>query len=162
VTADVRQQLTEALDEVEKVARAATPGPWMSATHNGRSKGIALVGAVADRGTGKAIAVLSGVEWRHEDATHIARWDPATVLRLVERDRKLVADYDRLKSQGRLSPAGYARLDCLMDEIYRAAECWLGTPNVDDALPYDPDDDAEGLDPRDQVERPAGTSEVDR
>lgn len=68
------------------VARAATPGPWMSASHTGRKDGIALVGRVEDRGTGRAVAVLSDadVHQRHRDAEHIALHDPADAIRRYE------------------------------------------------------------------------------
>lgn len=97
---DVRQQLTEALDEVERLARRAAEvcgcclpaGVW--AFDEKDEDGRILI--VDDPHPGVPRKPLSrrwngsyeGLYW----AAHIARWDPATVLRLIERDRALLAD----------------------------------------------------------------------
>lgn len=45
-------------------AAAATDGPWVAITDNGRRSGIAIVGRLADRGTGHAIAVFAATNGR--------------------------------------------------------------------------------------------------
>lgn len=62
------------LDAIKARADAASKGPWISATDTGRKNGVSLIGATADRGTGKAIAVLAApdVRQRAVDADFVA------------------------------------------------------------------------------------------
>jgi hypothetical protein len=62
------------LDAIRARCNSATPGPWTAVSVNGRKSGIALVGALALRGTGKPIAVLAGIDvpQRHRDAEFVA------------------------------------------------------------------------------------------
>lgn len=126
---DVRQQLTEALDEAEKIAKAAIQGPWRT-------------GAIADHliddiiyGTspygGDRIVQVANLEmaWeKRENAAHICRWDPATVLRLVEGTRRVAAalaeQAERAEQLGLVGDPS-ARL------LGELAGPWLGTPEVD-------------------------------
>ncbi|NUS78490.1 MAG: hypothetical protein HOV70_20140 [Streptomyces sp.] len=94
------------LDEDERIARAATPGPWW---HNPEKQWLGpeafekydlrqgeefvgyggphpFTGAVASTGPASNAQGM-------QDATFIAEWDPARVLREIEADRKLIADY---------------------------------------------------------------------
>lgn len=78
------------LDAIRQRAGAATPGPWIAVTDNGRRTGIGIVGQVAKRGTGEAIAVFAGVGGsRHADAafTANARDDVPALLDEVEQLR---------------------------------------------------------------------------
>jgi len=127
VTADVRQQLTEALDEVERVAHAATPGPWRvdDPTY-----------AEAIYGADGSTSVVAGGRWGGEapvfnstaDALHIVRWDPATVLRLAAGYREMLDEHrdDRPGWRCACSPSMPCR------ELRRAAAFWLGTPEAGD------------------------------
>ena len=78
------------LDEDERRARAATPGPWERATggtetdFNGSGVYVFMDRIVADLRAAKMPNHVA-------DAEHIARHDPARVLRDVEAKRKLLA-----------------------------------------------------------------------
>lgn len=77
------------LDEDEQVARRATAGRWAWIDPGGRHK-IALVAVIA---TDWQMVVPSGsgdVYPSRWDADHIARHDPARVLREVEAKRRIV------------------------------------------------------------------------
>src|SRR5438552_3806378 len=89
----LHDQLEAAIKERLAVAQAATAGPWISASNTGRKDGIALVGALASRGTGRAVAVLADadVRQRHLDAKHIAANGPDRIVRDCERDLKVLA-----------------------------------------------------------------------
>lgn len=65
---DLHGRCIARLDEIQARVDAATPGPWVGASSTRQSKGYGVVGAMSNRGTGKAIAVFSGVENRQEDA----------------------------------------------------------------------------------------------
>lgn len=82
------------LGAIKQRADAASEGPWIAVTDNGRKNGIGIVGRAVKRGTGEAVAVFAGADsaQRNADArfTAQAREDvPAlvgeltTVLRLV-------------------------------------------------------------------------------
>jgi hypothetical protein len=79
-------------------------------------------------------------EIRPVDALHIARWDPSTVLRLIERDRQLLVACCEVLDSGEERRGS---LDCPEDHsdaaakglarlwLESAAALWLGTPEVD-------------------------------
>src|SRR5690349_19621610 len=97
---DIRTRLSEALDEAEKLAVAAK-GPWRLYRTSGQD--LRLLDAETpdsdDEGAEVAqwtYAIRPWVpsDWDECDTTkqdHMVRWDPSTVLRLVERDRQLLA-----------------------------------------------------------------------
>lgn len=76
------EELRAAARHLREVAAECTPGPWMSAGSmsagsNRMKNSIALIGATANRGTGKAIAVLAGdPKTRGRDAQLLALFDP--------------------------------------------------------------------------------------
>jgi hypothetical protein len=141
---DLVERLRAALDRTKQKARAATEGPW-------KVDNEAYAEAIyAADGT----AVVAGGRWggeasvfeSTEDALHIASWDPNNVLRLIERDRALVMEYEALKSlieeenRGRedgivswLANTGdtrdgwlrAGRLLALQHGVERAADFWL-------------------------------------
>lgn len=138
MTADVRQQLTEALDEAERIARAAVhrkkpaDGIWRQVDAE-REHGliVSMAGEVVTYHEGAPTA---------EQAVHIARWDPATVLRLVAHFRDMLVRHevctgcapDRLLG-GAIEhvPSCHRcgdRHPCT--EIEAAAAFWVGTPEV--------------------------------
>jgi hypothetical protein len=97
---DLVQWLRDQLDEDEQVAREATPGPWRNAptprhrvTASGRSE-EAVFASPPDVGATVVATTGEAVERRHlVDAEHIARHDPARVLREIDAKRKLLAAY---------------------------------------------------------------------
>ncbi len=165
MTADVRQQLTEALDEVERLARRAAEvcdchlpaGEWAFDEEDDEGR-ILIVDDPHPTMPRKPLSrrwngSYEGLQW----AAHIARWDPNAALRLVERDRQLLADVAVVEEQQRentqqlteawvprngdrtrlalLRPHASriaGRLDALRSEIERAAAFWLGTPDGSD------------------------------
>jgi hypothetical protein len=127
--ADVRQQLTEALDEAGRIAKAAIEG-------NGWN-GEPLAGCWYSEGSGHGWIVTDESsqpivfdegEPTEARAAHIARWDPATVLRLVEGTRRVAAalaeQAERAEQLGLVGDPS-ARL------LGELAGPWLGTPEVD-------------------------------
>ncbi|MFD5221384.1 DUF6221 family protein [Streptomyces tendae] len=90
------QWLRAQLDDDERTARAATEGPW-SVDADSYAEAI----YAADRCT----TVVAGGRWggeasvfeSTEDALHIARHDPARVLREIDAARVLLAQYEGLK-----------------------------------------------------------------
>ena len=97
--------LNARLDEVEAAAKAADPGPWEVGERGGQdsmvwirekdSPGIDNVGITYRKPV--FTAQVSNIRFR-ENARHIARHDPARVLRDVEADRKLIAAYEAARS----------------------------------------------------------------
>lgn len=83
------QFLRARLDEDERIAKAATPGPWLVNDESFIETIYARDGHTA---------VVAGGRWggeapvfeSDEDATHIARHDPARVLAEVEAKRRLL------------------------------------------------------------------------
>lgn len=88
------EQMRAAAQRLRTLAEAATPGPWMHATNTGRKDGISLVGAMANRGTGKAVAVFAepDVRQRAADAAYVAAMHPGVTLALAEVLEKAAAD----------------------------------------------------------------------
>jgi hypothetical protein len=86
------EQITARLNEIEAVARAATPGSWQAAESwagpnavlNEDGYPLAVCGAEAP-----------GYDKPVRDATHIALHDPAAVLALVAGLREVVALHHR-------------------------------------------------------------------
>lgn len=87
------------------LAKAATPGPWISASNTRRKDGVALVGAMANRGTGRAVAVLADIDvrQRHCDAAFIADHDPVDAIRRHEAALKVLGMYEAARAEKRQS-----------------------------------------------------------
>src|SRR5690606_7736734 len=87
------------LDEDERIARAATPGPWRQHdTHLGQYGHTATVlsGERNDTDLRAWLPTMSYESWDEtrnvwNDATHIAEWDPARVLREIDAKRQVIA-----------------------------------------------------------------------
>lgn len=90
---DLVQWLTAQLDADERIARAATAGPWLVDCETYAEAIIA----------GDGTSVIAGGRWggeasafeSTEDAIHIAAHDPARVLREIEAKRVMVATCER-------------------------------------------------------------------
>lgn len=130
---DLVRWLGEQLDEDERMARAATSGPWRAHdTHLGQYGYAATVlsGEGNDTDLRAWLPSMSQEPWDEArnvwaDAEHVAEWDPARVLREISVDRELLAEYERLlrasaahrKEADRMAEAGDD------DPIRRAALC---------------------------------------
>lgn len=127
MTGDIRKQLIEALDEAERQAHEArgriVGGNWDVSRHHRR------LAQVVERGA------LIAENLPNEIAEHIARWNPSTVLRLVERDRRLIE-----RHQPEIGLSGEPGQWCAgchytwtdeCPELLGTAAFWLGTPEVD-------------------------------
>jgi hypothetical protein len=92
----ITEFLTARYDEEEAEARAATPGPW-------RAADAGEYGAEVYTADGKTAVACSreggGVDL--EDATHIARHDPARVLREVAAGRTILGALEAAGDLGR-------------------------------------------------------------
>lgn len=73
---DLARWLSAQLDEDERIARAATPGPWKLA----RQRGVEWVSSAEYW----AVADCSDADTARENAEHVAAWDPARVLREID------------------------------------------------------------------------------
>lgn len=85
---EIVEFLTACLDEDERIARAATLGPWTTADHDDQTgmlevrtvhEADIMIGYVADVATA--------------DALHIAEWDPARVLREIDAKRRILSEH---------------------------------------------------------------------
>ncbi|MFD8234024.1 DUF6221 family protein [Streptomyces sp. NPDC059696] len=126
--------LGEQLDEDERIARAATPGPWRQHdTHLGQYGHTATVlsGERNDTELRAWLPSMSQESWDEtrnvwNDAVHIATHDPARVLREIDAKRQVLTGYtktverveelealrERLKARGQ---------DVFMTEMDRAS-----------------------------------------
>lgn len=127
---DLIDSLRAALDAAEAGARKALvwppdPGKW---TAGYRDDGWAVTVSTAER------TLIVADRLGTECAEHIAAWCPATVLRLVARDRQLIADYEEAEayySANLTAPAG--ELHGLGTALKAAAAFWL--PKEDGSAP---------------------------
>jgi hypothetical protein len=109
---DLVQWLGEQLDEDERIARAAAPGPWQvdSTIHT------------ESINAGNGTTVIAGGRWgdeasvfeSDEDAAHVVRHDPARVLREIEAKRAIVARYERAMENRRAHPKDLASAGALL------------------------------------------------
>jgi len=92
VVEDLARWLGVQLDEDERIARAATDGPWVR-WRGGRLHGLGdLIHPVLTPGQKPgAKAVIVTASWL--DADHIAEWDPARVLREIDAKRRILAEH---------------------------------------------------------------------
>lgn len=94
MTTTLLDRLTAAIDEDERIAREATPGPW-------RTYDVGDVGVVqsddAPNGGQHEISMMMRCEEhddrRVEDSTHIARQNPKATLIRCAAHKRLIADY---------------------------------------------------------------------
>lgn len=94
---DLARWLGQQLDEDERIARAATRGPWVwtPETDAWDQCGPTLIRKGTDQPDSDLAEVLAG--WGHDawglhvseaDQAHIAEWDPARVLREIDAKRR--------------------------------------------------------------------------
>ncbi|MFC9286539.1 DUF6221 family protein [Streptomyces sp. NPDC057052] len=113
---DLTQWLRAQLDEDERIARAATRGPWVQS-------GIGDYGWTVDFGHPGSGVETADTDQGLADADFIAAHNPARVLREVETDRELLAEYERVMTAHEAHQREAARLDEQGDDdpIRRAA-----------------------------------------
>lgn len=112
------------LNELRKIAEAATPGPWTVMDVNDTGEGVNFIDVHQD---GKSWEVVSRrLPDRHDDrdqmsadATHIATFDPPTVLALITRLEQ--AERDRVKLRNRLDAMRRQR-DGYRNQLRRAEQ----------------------------------------
>ena len=118
---DLVEFLTARLDEDERAARAARPGPW---SVDGSS-------VIATHPTDEVVDYT-------ESADHIARHDPARVLREVGAKRSLIQRYKQPEESPDL-PRSFNKLTAgveraVLDEVFRSlALPYADHPDYDEA-----------------------------
>lgn len=95
---DLVQWLTAQLDEDERIARAATPGPWEQTPARPGTLASAEYWHVVD---------CSETPAARENAEHIAAWDPARVLREIEAKRRIIDQHERYAAERRRMMGGW-------------------------------------------------------
>lgn len=121
------QWLRAQLDEDERIARAATLGPWVQS-------GIGDYGWTVDFGRPGAGVETDGSEQGLADADFIAAHNPARVLREIAAKRRILDLYataveDRLALRARMrevihsDPVEFGRLQLQENELVKTAEC---------------------------------------
>lgn len=110
---DLVRWLVAQLDEDERIARAATDGPWTpwrgQALH-GLGDLIHPVLMPGQKPGSKAVIVTAS--WL--DAEHIAEWDPARVLREIDAKRRIIERYERAMDNKRAHPDDLASAGALL------------------------------------------------
>ncbi|MFF8910178.1 DUF6221 family protein [Streptomyces olivaceoviridis] len=114
---DLVQWLRAQLDEDERIARAATPGPWEQDEPERCDFLRSGDGYVVDCGGSRA---------PRENAQHVARHDPARVLREIDAKRQLLDEHKPDRPKGRPNMERHC-LTCTTaqawDETAREANC---------------------------------------
>jgi len=138
--------LAARLDEDEATAKHATPGPWAweATGEKDNSWAVGLVqdedentlSGQIDAGDGIIIdGVCEGIDGNLADADHVARHDPARVLREVEAGRAIVHRCTALMNEpdeypnGLVSPRAVLARQVLMS----LAAVWSDHPDYDEA-----------------------------
>lgn len=97
------------LSELERLARAATPGPWhitQCIPENGKFYDSHPLVATSPDDDGRRIAACDGVLRTHENAAYIAAASPDVVLALISRIRELEAEIES-RNQGEIEANEY-------------------------------------------------------
>lgn len=132
------------LDRLREVAKKATPGPW---TLIGGGEYLTPIGLM--------VAPDDGGVWP-EDATHIAAFDPPTVLALLDRVAELEAKVARVNAEyarhvcdrdaladkvARLEAlrqaAGRSEAEIKAEALREAADAWPGGPTGFAPIPHE-------------------------
>lgn len=106
------------LDELEKIARAATPGPWKRKQLTRWSK--VTVAAEFTSGV-HDISLFNSSSTSHENADHIAAFSPSTALALIAEIKKLRGALEKIGKQDRFEmTCDPADFDFNAEDAYRA------------------------------------------
>lgn len=121
---DISTRLLAALDEAEKRAREAFEGAtgWGGQPMSGRwyQNTDGHGGGNVEDETGGVVVHDEGMP-TVEQAEHIASWDPNTVLRLIARDRALLAEHARVEP-------GYCQRCTPDEELPEPHRWWMQHP----------------------------------
>lgn len=90
------------LDEDEQSARAATAGPWYVDDIDQELRTADVYSA-----DGRVTSAYTEPCCSVEDATHMARHDPARVLVEVEAKRRIIDEYERYAAERRRAMGGW-------------------------------------------------------
>lgn len=95
MTTDPLAYLHATLDAAEAEAEAATKGPWEARPPTDDGDGWEIRAVVTPGREWRWVigAESGGGVYDEPDARHIARHDPAAVLRRIQADRKLIAEH---------------------------------------------------------------------
>jgi hypothetical protein len=99
------------LDALEATARAATPAPW---AYNPTILGLPSTTVMAES---KQLGYVAIGQFREQDATHVAAFDPPTVLALIARLREAEAAIEAIDAIEPMWPRGM--YGCPQDMIGR-------------------------------------------
>lgn len=81
------------LDDDEEAARAATAGPWTTDDPTYPTRIVTESGIEVADSTGRDVTSLS-----YDDMGHVARHDPARVLREIDAKRRIIREYHSLRA----------------------------------------------------------------
>lgn len=117
---ELTQWFHQTLNDNERLARealhpdAVNPGVWTTEHHNSATHTEPNRCHIAEDRSGHYWSVA------HEvfipNAEHMARWDPARVLRQVAADRRILAEYERLLLRDMCEMAVRARAEAYDDQ----------------------------------------------
>lgn len=119
---DLVQWLSAQVGEDERIARAATPGPWAQARKRVEWVSSAEHWAVAD---------CSGAESARENAEHVAAWDPARALVESAIKRRVMDEYDACAAWAQMPDAAEAfryRAEAYREVLKNFAELYADRP----------------------------------
>lgn len=129
------------LDEDERLARAATDGPWIAFRAHARpldSNPSDWIGVTRDLAVDYDPDVFATQKCSAADAAHIARHDPARVLRGVEVKRLILARYQRNRAtrDGYSLPPQWLRMVTVESEraLTDLAVEWSDHPDYAEAI----------------------------
>jgi hypothetical protein len=130
---DLVQWLRAQLDEDERIARAATLGPWVQS-------GIGDYGWTVDFGRPGSGVETADTDQGLADADFIAAHNPARVLREIDAKRATISDYEKaVRKRDTLPPAALAyrhwdnRSYGLLLALRHAAAVYAGRPGYAEA-----------------------------
>lgn len=131
---DLVRWLDKQLDEDERLARAATRGPWVQS-------GIGDYGWTVDFGRPGSGVETADTDQGLADADFIAAHNPARVLREIDAQRATISDYEEaVQKRDALPPASLAyrqwdsRAYGLLLALRHAAAVYVGRPGYAEAV----------------------------
>lgn len=84
------------IEELEKLAKAATPGPWVAAM---TGRGMEVIQLVGGKWTENVCQWTGDHPWRQSNMHYIAAANPQAILTLLNEKRALEEENVRLKAE---------------------------------------------------------------